>query len=169
MKHPIYIGFPPFMDESITIGVERLADCEEALRVLHGEHYAETETLYLETPFDPDYQRYKELEARQQFVLFTVRNGLELVGYLQYYVFRDLHTQGVYQAREDAFFLNKKHRGHGIAPKLLSFAESCLCQLGCRYVGMSSKAPVGGPDIGNFLEHRDYRPVAMFYVKDLEK
>lgn len=163
-----YIGFPPFSDEGYTIGIERVADVQDEIRPLHAQHYAETEALYLDTPFKPDYDRLIALEKEAQFVQFTVRYGLELVGYLQYYVFRDLHTSDMYTAREDAFFLTKQHRGHGMAPKILSYAESCLYQLGCRYVGMSSKAPIGGPDIGPFLEKRGYRPVALFYMKDLE-
>lgn len=163
-----YIGLPPFIDGDLAIGVERIEDIVNEVRVLHEQHYHETETLYLDTPFNPDYDRYIALERDKQFVLFTIRSGVELVGYLQYYVFRDLHTSNVYQAREDALFVTKQHRGRGIAPRLLAYAESFLYQLGCRYVGMSSKGPVGGPDIGPFLERNGYRPVATFYSKDLE-
>lgn len=164
-----YIGFPPMLDaDSIAVGIERIEDITDEMRELHAQHYAETETLYLDTPFSPDYARYIALEQAKQFVLFTVRYGVELVGYLQYYVYRDLHTSDVYQAREDAFFITKQHRGRRIAPRLLAFAETCLRQLGCRYVGMSSKGPVGGPDIGPFLEKNGYCPVAIFYSKDLE-
>lgn len=163
-----YIGIPPFSVDGLTIGVERLSDMLPEIRPLHEAHYNETEVLYLDTPFTPDYDRYIALEKDAQFVVFTVRLGLEMVGYLQYYVFRDMHTSDVYQAREDALYLAKPYRGQGIAPKLLAYAESFLAHLGCRYVGMSSKAPVGGPDIGKFLESKDYRPVALFYVKDLE-
>ena len=71
-------------------------------------------------------------------------------------------------AREDSFFVSKEFRGKKLAPALLAYAEDALRQLGCTKVGMSSKAPVGGPDIGPFLEKCDYKPVAIFYMKDLE-
>jgi len=168
---PSYHGFDPDITEKYAIGLEKVAQMEDELRELHAEHYAETETLYLDAEFDPDYARYKNSEAAGQFVVFTVRDisnwHRDMVGYLQYYVFRDMHSKGMYTAREDAFFLTKDHRGGGLAPKLLSYAEHCLKQLGCRYVGMSSKAPVGGPDIGNFLERNGYRPVALYYSKQL--
>lgn len=172
---PTYYGFQVeshlLKGGDFLLGHEKIADMESDIRVLHNEHYQETETLYLDVPFDPDYTRYKQTEARGDFVVFTCRRAVgdktEMVGYLQYYVFRDMHSQTTLQAREDALFLTKSVRGSGLAPKLLKYAEHCLKQLGCRYVGMSSKAPAGGPDIGPFLERAKYRPVATYYVKDL--
>lgn len=168
MNSPTYRAFEPRVVDTVVIGCERIADMEDELRALHEQHYNETETLYLSVPFDPDYERYKEVEERGQFVVFTVRILGVMVGYLQYYVFRDMHSQHTYQAREDALFLTKEHRGRNLAPMLLDFAEHCLGQLGCKYVGMSSKAPAGGPDIGRFLERKGYAPVATYYVKQLE-
>lgn len=164
-----YIGIPPLIDKDITIGIERIEDIVDEIRPLHEQHYNETEVLYLDTPFQPDYSQYIGLEKDQRFVLFTVRSGWHLVGYLQYYVFQDLHTSGVLQAREDALFLTEAVRGRKIAPMLLNFAEEALRLLGCSYVGMSSKGPVGGPEIGPFLERKGYRPVATFYAKKLER
>lgn len=164
-----YIGFPPYGDGATVIGIERISDMVDEIAVLHEEHYKETEKLYLDPDFLPDYERYKRLEEEKQFVVFTVRENWKMIGYLQYYVFRDMHTASVLTAREDAYFITKQHRGRGLASPLLQYAEECLYQLGCRYVGMTSKGPVGGPEIGPFLENRDYRPVAMFYMKDLER
>ena len=166
--NPIYYSFDPIRAGDAIVGLEKLRDMEPDIRPLHEQHYNETETAYLETPFDPDYGRYIQSEEAGQFVVFTVRIEGTMVGYLQYYVFRDMHSQGMYQAREDALFLTKQHRGQGIAPALLRYAEHCLAQLGCKYVGMSSKAPAGGPDIGGFLEKEGYRPVALYYIKQLE-
>lgn len=172
MKQPIYYAFPfenhSFKGGDFVLGHEKIADMLDVLRVLHAEHYQETETLYLDASFDPDYERYKQTEARGDFVVFTCRRPtLEMVGYLQYYVFRDMHAQTMVQAREDALFLTKAVRGCGLAPKLLGYAEHCLTQLGCTHVGMSSKGPAGGPDLDAFLRRRKYRPVATYYVKKL--
>lgn len=169
MSEPKYYAFDvEHRDDGVTvIGHEKIKDMVDELRVLHEEHYNETEKLYLAVPFDPDYQRYAVSEAAGQFVVFTVRMAGRMVGYIQYYVFRDMHSQGIYTAREDALFLTKAVRGAGLAPALLRYAERCLKQLGCRYVGMSSKAPAGGPDIGAFLERKGYRAVATYYVKDM--
>ena len=161
-----YYAFQPATSGDAIFGIERLADIEDELRVLHEAHYNETETPYLDTPFSPSYDRYRASEEAGQFILFTVRLGSTLVGYLQYYMFNDMHTQ-MKQAREDAFFVVAEHRGHKLAPAMLSYAEDALRQLGCTMIGMSSKAPVGGPDLGPFLEKRGYKPVAVFYTKKL--
>ncbi len=163
-----YNGFLPERDGQLTIGIEKFSDIHEEIRPLHAEHYAETETLYLDTPFDPDYARYVTLEESGGFVCITARWGLEIVGYIQYYVFRDLHTQGAYNAREDAMFITAKARGHKLAPRMIDYAENVMAGLGCDFIGMTSKGPVGGPEIGPFLESKGYRPVAMFYGKKLE-
>ena len=132
-------------------------------------HYEETETKYLDHDYNPNYPSYMDMEKDGRFVCFTCRIGLKMVGYLQYYVFRDQHSQQVLQAREDAFFLHPLVRGQKIAPKFLAYAEDALRALGCHYVGMTSKAPIGAPDIGPFLEGRGYEPVAVYYAKKLER
>lgn len=176
-KNPIYYGFDPKVVDTkdgrkVVIGHERIAHMVEDIYELHKEHFAETETLYLaeEDQILPDYTRYTELEARKQFVVFTIREAEDpkrMVGYLMYYVFRSLHVANVFEAREDAFFLTKDYRASGLAKPLLAFAEDALKALGCKYVGMSNKAPVGGPDIGGFLEKQGYRHVAQYYAKRL--
>ncbi len=162
-----YYAFAPHKSGEATFGLERLADIEDEIRPLHEAHYNETETTYLDTPFSPSYDRYKASEEAGQFILFTARMGSTLVGYLQYYVFNDMHTQ-MKQAREDALFMHTDFRGKKLAPNLLSYAEDALRQLGCTMIGMTSKAPIGAPDLGPFLEKRGYRPVAIFYTKKLE-
>lgn len=162
-----YYGFQPAREGEVIYGIERLADIEDEIRPLHEAHYNETETTYLETPFSPSYDRYKASEEAAQFVLFTLRVGSTLAGYLQYYVFNDMHTQ-MKQAREDALFVSAEFRGKKLAPGMLAYAESALQQLGCTMIGMTSKAPIGAPDLGPFLEKRGYRPVAVFYTKKLE-
>ena len=162
-----YYAFTPYQAGEATYGLERLADIEDEVRVLHEEHYNETETTYLDTEFSPSYDRYKASEEAGQFVLFTARVGSTLAGYLQYYVFDDMHTKQK-QGREDAFFVSAPFRGQKLAPNLLAYAESGLAQLGCTMVGMTSKHPIGAPDLTKFLESRDYKPVAMFFTKKLE-
>ena len=163
-----YIGFPPAVHGDYYIGVQRIENITEEMREIHALHFQETETLYLDEPFNPDYGRYIDAERRNGFVLFTVRHNSTLVGYLQYYVYRDMHASGMFTAKEDAFFLLPEHRGQGLAPKVLDFAEDFLQKLGCRYVGMSDKSPIGGVALGGFLKHRGYRDVAVYYVKELE-
>ena len=163
-----YYAFPPVSKDDVVIGIEKVSDMQDELAVLHKEHFAETEVLYRSEPIDVDYEKYKTLELEGKFVVFTARANSRMIGYLIYYIFRGTHTKTVLEAREDAFFLTKECRGNGIAPKLLAYAEDRLGDLHCKYVGMSSKAPVGGPDLDSFLKRRGYKPVAVFYRKKLE-
>jgi GNAT superfamily N-acetyltransferase len=167
-KRPRYYAVPPVIRGKVAIGLEKFTDMKEEIRPLHAAHYAETETKYQNEDFNPNYEAYYDMEKDGRFVCFTVRLGWQMVAYLQYYVFRDVHTKDVLQAREDAFFVHPLARGNKIAPQLLAYAEDALKVLGCQYAGMTSKAPVGAPDIGPFLEKRGYKPVAVYYVKDLE-
>ncbi len=162
-----YYGFVPATEGQVTFGIERIADIEDEIRVLHEEHYLETEVKYKPTGFNPSYDRYRASEEAAQYVQFTARVGDVLAGYLQYYVFDDMHSH-MKQAREDALFVSKKFRGKKLGPGMLAYAEDALRHLGCRMIGMTSKHPVGGPNLGSFLESRGYREVAVYYTKELE-
>ena len=158
----------PFIEGDIAIGIEAMSDILDEIAPLHKAHYQETEVAYLDHPYDPDYLRLCSLENDGGYVVFTIRVGQKLAGYVQYHIFRDLHTQGIYVAREDCFYITPEFRGKKLAPKLLNFAEHGLKQLHCAYVGMTSKSPVGGADIRPFLEGRGYRMVAEYYCKKLQ-
>lgn len=162
-----YRGLMPLVEDDISIGLEGLSDILQEISPLHRSHYKETEETYLDDPYDPDYARLCLLEQQGNYVVFTVRVNKELVGYVQYHVFRDLHTRQVYTGREDCFYIMPGFRGRGLAPKLLNFAEYGLRHLGCSYVGMTNKALVGGADIRSFLEKHGYRMVAEYFCKKL--
>ena len=164
-----YYGLPPQVDGNYIIGHERQHEIVSDIDPVYRKHYEETEAVYLpNAKFDPAYPSYEALEKAGTFILFTVREGSTLVGYLQYHVYRDMHAQDAMTAREDAFYLLPEHRGSGISPKLLAFAEHFLAKLGCTYVGMTDKSPVGGAPIGGFLQKKGYGLIAHYYVKELE-
>lgn len=162
-----YYGFSPVSNGTITIGHQKMADIKPELEQLYRKHFAETEEGYLDTKVDVDFERFLQVEERQQFVLFTVRDYSTLVGYLQYYVDRNMHCQRL-QAREDAYFLLPEYRGNKLGAAMLDYAEDFLKKLGCVYVGMSDKSPVGGANLGPYLQKRGYDHIASYYMKKLE-
>ena len=168
VKMPSYYGVPPVIQGNFAMGLEHFSDMLDDVRPLHEAHYNETEVEYLDEAFDPDYPAYIDMEQDGRFVCFTVRLGWKMVAYVQYYIFRDLHSKTTLHAREDAIYVTPLARGQKIAPTLLAYAEDALKTLGCSYVGMTSKAPIGAPDSGPFLEKAGYRPIAVYYVKKLE-
>lgn len=169
IKMPTYYAVPPAIKDNVAMGLEHVTDMYDDIHHLHEMHFAETEKVYLDEPFNPNYPLYMQMEKDGRFVCFTVRINWQIVAYLQYYVFRDQHSMEVLHAREDALYVHPMVRGQKIAPMLLGYAEDALKTLGCRYVGMTSKHPIGAPDLGEFLSKRGYRHIAAFYMKDLEK
>lgn len=167
MKMPTYYFTPPIIKDGIAIGLEHFSDMRDDIYPLHEMHYNETEILYLNEPFEPDYERYYPLEKDGSFVCFTVRIGWQMVAYIQYHIYQDMHARSIMNAREDAFFVHPSARGKGVAGQLLDYAEAALAQAGCQYAGMTTKAPLGGVDIGPFLERRNYAPCAVYYQKRL--
>jgi len=168
-KMPTYYFRQPLISGSIAIGLEHFTDMLDDIRPLHEAHFGETEVLYLDEPFEPNYERYMQLEKSGDFVCFTVRIGWTMVAYVQYYIYDDLHARQAKNAREDAFYVHPSARSKGVGGQLLQYAEDTLRELGCQYVGMTTKAPLGGVDIGPFLERRNYRPCAVYYQKNLSE
>lgn len=166
-KMPIYFFAPPIIKDGIAIGLEHISDMQDEISYLHELHYSETEVLYMDDPFNANYEHYKQLEKSGDFVCFTVRIGWQIVAYIQYYLYDDLHARTAKNAREDAFFVHPSARGKGVGGQLLEYAEACLIKAGCKYVGMTSKHPLGGVDLGPALEGRNYRACAVYYQKNL--
>ena len=169
IHEPVYFGFTPVEYKNYFIGMERLENIVTELKVLHANHYDETEVLYKERKLDPDYEGYTQLEHAGKFVLFTVRDTVtgRLVGDLMYYLGQSVHNKTVLLAREDAFYIVKDHRGGQLAKLFLKFAEDCLLDLGVGQIGMTDKSPCGGKSLGRLLEPLGYKPVALQYVKEI--
>ena len=163
-----YFGFPPLGTNKYVIGLESISNIVDEIRHVHQAHWDETEVLYLDRPMNPDYDLFMAKEAERQFVLFTVRdtNG-ELIGDLGYFLGLSTHHEGMLQAKEDFFFINKQHRKSGIATQLLQYAETQLKELGVKLIGMSDKSPCGGKSLEPFLTREGYKKVAIAYVKEV--
>jgi GNAT superfamily N-acetyltransferase len=152
-----------------TLQQERIELMHAEIRVLHDRHYRETEVKYLDRPMDPDYAGFAELERQGAFACYTVRERAtgQMVGYLMFFVNRSLHMDAKV-AQEDAYYVVPEHRGTGIARQLLRNAEADLkATHGVHYTFMSSKKPVGGPNIGPLLEIEGYSEIAHVYSKKL--
>jgi len=154
--------------KGFSIQIEPIAAICDEIEPLHRAHYAETEG-YTGIPFSPDYMGFARAEKNGQFVIFVARqhDTGQIVGNLMYFVSRSTHMDSTV-AVEDAFYVVPEHRGTGLAKQLLSYAEKMLAARGIGHIFMSSKKPVGGPNIGVFFESRGYRHIADVYAKRLE-
>ena len=75
--------------------------------------------------FDPDWEKYTQLNELNLLRLFTVRNqDKELVGYITFFVGPTLHSKNVHHALHDSMYILKPYRKNGTAKSLISFVEN---------------------------------------------
>lgn len=171
LNNPTYFAFDPEVYNGYLFGVEKLEDMLAEFRKNAESHWDETEVLYRQAQGNPNYAAYIQLEKEGKFATFTIRHQetMALVGHICFYIYESMHTVGVMEAREDAFFINKDHRGGRLAHKIYDYAENCFPSMGVKQVTMSCKAPAGGPDLDKFLRRKGFNPVATAYFKSLEE
>lgn len=169
INQPVYCAWPAKTVGDYVVGVEKLPAILTDIKRLTGEHWEETEVLYRQLLGKPNYPAYIGLEAEGKFAVFTARSLTtgEMVGYLMYYIYENMHSMGVMEAREDAFFITKLHRGGKLASAIVDYAEEGFRSMSVHQISMSSKAPAGGPDLDKFYKRKGYKPVAVAYYKSL--
>jgi GNAT superfamily N-acetyltransferase len=154
--------------KDFVIDQELFAAVLDEAQELDSRHYEETETKYRGQPLAPKYPAMLDAEKRGQVAYFTARyqpTG-KIVGHVFYYCADSLHA-AAYNANEDRYYIDKEHRGSGLARRLLQYAQKCLKERGVTDVFMSSKSPIGGPHIDLFLETEGYKHVANVFHKEL--
>lgn len=150
------------------IDLVKVASAQTGLERLHALHYAETEVNYKKHQVGVNYPHYIACEAKGSLFLYGAQtvDSKQLVAYLFMYLSPSAHDSSVV-ATADMFFIEKEHRGSGIARRLLQFASNDLKERGADYMFMTDKSPVGGPHIGLFLETEGFAKTAIAYSKAL--
>lgn len=159
----ITIPFKNFLIQQIPI-----RESIEDIRPLHAAHYAETEVKYKHHTVGVNYAHMAACDEAGTMRCFGARlvDTNQLVAYLFVYISPSAHDSSL-SAVEDAYFIMPEYRGSGLARRLLQYSEKRLKELGVDYFFMSSKAPVGGPNIGMFLETEGFKATAVMYTKVL--
>lgn len=73
--------------------------------------------------YDPDWEKYTQLNEMNLLRLFTVRMEGLLVGYITFIVGPTLHSKGITHALHDSMYILKHNRKGGTAKDLIIFAE----------------------------------------------
>ncbi len=154
-------GFAARLRRGYVIQVERFADIQDELHVLHQQHWLETEGHRHGVGMNPDYAKFLLRERQGSLLQFTLRKNGELVGNMRMYLNISIHTQTRY-ASEDTIFITLGHRGGMTVIALMRFAERCLLALGIREIRGNSKL-VNNADV--LMRRLDYTPVAIEFVK----
>ena len=149
------------------IGEFLIAPAIEDLKVLHAAHYAETEVHYKKHQVNVNYDHFIACQAKGTLYAFGATvDSKQLVAYLFIYLSPSAHDDSMV-ATADMFFLQKEHRGSGIARRLLQVAQTRLKELGADYMIVTDKSPLGAPHLKMLFESEGYSQIAIAYSKVL--
>ena len=163
--------FPAKKTPTLKLQVEFFRDIHDEVVALGQQQFEEVEKRYRRHDCKPDLPTYFAHEQAGSFILFTARDSESntLLGHMTFWLLTSMHMKGVLEATEDFLYVVPDSRGKGIFSSLYKYAEDSLRSLGVKYIGMSSKAPVGAPDSGSLLEKHGFQRVAVYYSKQLTR
>jgi GNAT superfamily N-acetyltransferase len=114
----------------IDIKVEKLATCMEEMKPLLEEHYLEVHAFPDLIEFNPNYDKYLELEAVGAIHVVTVRDEGKLVGYYLSFIVPNIHYQDHLYASNDVLYVDPAYRGGSVAYRMFKYVEKCYKELG---------------------------------------
>lgn len=113
--------------------------------------------------FDPDIDRYIEMEGQGAAKVFTYRKDGVLVGYCLVLFFPHPHYRKSLTAFQDVLYVTPKHRGFG-AVKFIKWIDEQIRALGAETMNRSVSVRV---DYARTLERLGYVEVESSFVKNL--
>lgn len=131
--------------------------------VLAGQHWKETQQHRHDQPFNPSFERYRQVEAIGGYVQFTARVDGKLVGYAGIYIVPSMHTQTLICV-EDTWYLDPEHRKGFNAIKFFRFMEDYCRSRGVHEVTLTAPTHTRAGTIHRYL---GYKEVAKQYAKTL--
>ena len=144
--------------------VESYSACEAEMRLLYPRHWAELATDKT-IPLEPNYAKYRELDAAGLVLLVTARDDGMLVGYYVGFVLPSLHYSTTPSCHTDMFFVMPEWRGEGLPGlKLFRCVEAELRRRGIVRWYAQSKLH---RDTGILLRRLGFRAVETHYEKRL--
>lgn len=118
----------------IKFNTEKVLDIKEELKSLLDKHYEELTLDKDVVKLDPIWSLYGELEEKNQFFLFTVRDEDVLVGYSAFFMKPHIHYKDLIVATNDVIFLKKEYRLGITGIKLLKYSEQKVKELGAKKI-----------------------------------
>jgi len=81
-----------------------------------------------DTPYDPNWKTYSELNASDILRLYTIRTEAdsELVGYATFLVHKTLHSKDTLHALHDSMYILKPNRKNGTVKNFINYIEKEL-------------------------------------------
>ena len=142
---------------------ERVSDLWDEVMPLLQAHWHEV-AHYPDIPLDPAMEEYDRMEAQGMIRCFTVRDCGRLVGYVAFFVRRNLHYQSSIQAMQDVLFLLPEYRRGMTGVRLIRHAERRLAAEGVNVVYHHAKRT---NKVGELLERLGYELIDQIHGKRL--
>lgn len=153
---------PATAARGFVFAAERYADCLHELKPLHAAHWRETEKHRHNLQLNMDYPGFLRMERAGRLVLFTIRQGGELVGHTTMKLSNSMHSQTLV-ANEDSLFLREDKRGNlFMILQFLKYVAETLGEMGVAEIRVSTKL-VNGAD--KLLVRAGFKPFAIQLVK----
>lgn len=150
---------------TLRFGQERVDEVIGDIQPLTRKHYLEI-AHYPDIELDPDYPRYRAMEAAGVLRIYTARKDGRLVGYAIFALCPALHYKGSLQATCDILFIDpEQRRGLGIGGALLSHCDLQLAREGAQVVYQRTKA---AHNFSNLLEAKGYTLVDLVHARRLD-
>lgn len=148
----------------IKFSQEKLSDLlgSDNLYDLLFDHWEEVAVHKEGIPFDPDIEKYKEMERIGVLHVITARDGKKLVGYSIYIVSPHIHYMSSVFAVNDVVYLSPEYRRGFTGIKLLKFAEESLKKEDVDVIHMHVKNRV---NFGGVLSRMGYQSIEEIYSK----
>jgi GNAT superfamily N-acetyltransferase len=108
--------------------------CQEMLPLLKA-NWRESASYEEGIEADPDFERYRKLDAAGMILCITAREAGRLVGYVVYVITHSSHHQTIVCGLGDAIYTDPDHRGVG--NELLKLAENRMRAAGVKRLGWS--------------------------------
>lgn len=128
------------IDVALTFHTERFDDVIEEVLPMLRRHYEEIAWKKDKIEFNPDFDRYRQLEAADMLRIYVAREDGAIIGYAVFCVSQDLHYQDIKKAQNDIFYVEPSRRGAMIGQKLLrDYAEGELRREGVQVITLHIK------------------------------
>jgi GNAT superfamily N-acetyltransferase len=126
----------------ITIQVEKIKDIVEEMKPLLEKHYKEVHLFPDKIPFNPNYEKYFELEELGMTHTLTARHDEKLIGYIVGMIYPNLHYQDHLYVVNDVIYLDEAYRHTGLAYEMVKNAEMHYKELGASVMTFHMKVGI---------------------------
>lgn len=114
----------------IEYNVERITDCLDEIKPLLEKHYEEVAMYQDKIEFNPNYERYEELDELGLLHIVTARDEGVLVGYFVSFLMPNIHYQDHTYAVNDIVYIQEDLRKTKVGLEMFKYAEEQMKDLG---------------------------------------